>query len=259
MIEPEVAANIEIVMVDPQYSGNIGQAARAMANNGLSRLSLIRPPDHLDLTARKMALNAIDILHDAEVYNNLGDALVDKRYVLGTTNRLRTLRKTYYTPRAAVRPILDLARQHQVAIMFGNEAAGLSNEDLDRSHEIIHIPAHRDFSSYNLAQTVMIVAYELFNSEAKYASPPKLKLAPLDQIEPMYDQIQQVLLDIGYLHEENPAHIMTSLRRLFGRSGLEEREVRIIRGIFAQMRWLVGDRDKWRKIVDLHSDENCDD
>jgi TrmH family RNA methyltransferase len=249
MIDPEITANIEIILVDPLYSGNIGQTARAMANNGLSRLGLVNPPDYLNEEARKMALGAIDILRNAPVYKSLSGARTKNQFVVGTSKRLGQKRiPYYYTPRAAAPLILQKARQNRVALVFGNESSGLSNEDLDYCHEVIHIPAHPDFSSYNLAQAILIVVYELFFlQDVKYELPPDLKLAPFEMTEPMFRQMQDVLLEIEYIYPDNPSLIMRSLRRLLGRNGMEERDVRILRGILAQMQWVLKDRDRWRK------------
>jgi len=250
MIEPSIADNINFILVNPLYSGNIGQAARAMANNGFSRMGLLNPPDFTDEDAVKMALHAVNILHNATVYKNLDEALGDKHLIIGTTNRLRRFRKTFHTPRAIVPIILERAQNHKVAILFGNEASGLSNDEIYLCHEIIHIPAHSDFTSYNLAQSLLIVAYELFNAESKFKEGPKLKLVPQTELESMYNQIQGVLNDIGYLYEDNPNTIINALRRLFGRSGLEEKEVRIFRGIFSQVKWVASEREKMNKTLD---------
>lgn len=234
---------IAIILVEPREPGNIGATARAMANMGLSRLVLVRPPEHLVPDAFKMALAARPILESAVVVDEIAAALSGFGFVAGTTRRTGAGRRGRVTPRQLAAEVPALAVANDVAILFGREDSGLTNAELQYCQRLVTIPTSEGFGSLNLAQSVLAVAYEIFLVAA--ATGPgvpgrQARRAPTADLEGLYAQMEQVLLEIGYLDPVNPAHMMRVFRRLLGRSGPDAREVRALRGIFRQVEWYVG-------------------
>ena len=243
-------ANIAIVLVRPQFAGNIGSVSRAMRNMGLSRLILILPAqDPLSPEARMMATSAIDILEKAEVFSSLEDALAGFRWIAGTSARKGRNRGPFISPRELCPEIIVHARSIPVAILFGPEDKGLTNEELAPCQALISMPTHENLPSLNLAQAVMILCYELYmavlaNQVGGPSSPgPFLKLAEFQRVEGMYSHLEELLLRIGFLDPKNPKRIMHTLRRIFGRANLSDRDVAILRGIFRQLEWYTTKRD----------------
>jgi len=244
-MEENPLKNIAIVLVKPLYAGNIGAVCRAMKNMGLSRLILVSPAeDPLSPDARMMALAAKDILEHAEIYPSLDKALEGFRWIAGTSARAGRNRGPFITPREICPEILNHARSIPVAILFGPEDRGLTNEELAPCHALVSIPTHSQLRSLNLAQAVMILCYEIYlasldqqgleNMPAHLlASPP----AEFQKLEKMYAHLEELLLKIGFLDPKNPKRIMHTLRRIFGRAKLTDRDVAILRGIFRQLEW----------------------
>lgn len=231
---------IAIVLVEPREPGNIGAAARAMANMGLSRLVLVRPPDHLVGDAFKMALAARPILESAIVADDLGEALAGFGFVAGTTRRAGSSRRGRVTPRELAAELPAIASDNDAAILFGREDSGLTNAELQYCQRLVTIPSSAGFGSLNLAQSVLTVAYELFlaaDTRAAGAAAASWRRASSADLEGLYGQMEGALLQIGYLDPANPARMMRVFRRLLGRAGLDVREVRALRGIFRQMAW----------------------
>lgn len=231
--------NIYIVLVEPIYAGNIGAVARAMKNMGLERLALVNPGAAIDLEAYRMSAGADDILRAAPVYPSLREALAETNLAIATTARSGKRRRRTLTPRHMAAKLSDLTEVNRVAVVFGPEDRGLKNEDLALCQWLVTIPANPRFNSLNLAQAVMIVCYELWLASAQAPEEAPLQLASINRLEAMYDHLEATLLRIGFLHQNNPERMMYSLRRIFGRAGLEERDVRIIRGICRQLDWYV--------------------
>jgi len=236
-------AKIAIVLVEPREPGNIGAAARAMANMGLSRLILVRPTIHLVSDAFRMALAARPILETAAVADDLAQALAGFGFVAGTTRRRGAGRCGRVTPRQLASELPAVAAANDIAILFGREDSGLTNEELQYCQRLVTIPSSAGFGSLNLAQSVLAIAYEIFLVDAASGSGgpgPPARRAPTADLEGLYAQMERVLLNIGYLDPANPAHMMRVFRRLLGRSGPDAREVKALRGIFRQMDWYVG-------------------
>jgi len=251
--------NITIVLVRPQYAGNIGSVCRAMKNMGLSRLILVSPEqDPLSAEARMMATSAKDILQKAKIFSSLEDALQGYRWIAGTSARKGINRGPFISPREISPEILQHARSIPVAILFGPEDRGLTNRELDPCHALIQVPTHPGLSSLNLAQAVLLLCYELYlaslfelriadcglrngkgrrRDEACLSSGRLPKLAEFKKIEEMYNHLEELLLRIGFLNPKNPKRIMHTLRRIFGRANLGDRDVAILRGIFRQLEW----------------------
>jgi len=225
--------NISIVLVDTKSPANIGSTARCMMNMGLSRLILVQPPKDPTQEAAKLAVGAGTILAHAEVFSTLKEALVDYALVFGTSRHKGRLRKNIRTPRDAAEEIIPLLSRNKIALVFGNEVNGLTREDLSLCHEIITIPSSDSFPSLNLSHAVMIIAYELFlASKARLAQDAK-ELASSKTIEDFYQHLQKTLLDIEFLGKNETERMMFTLRQLFGRSRLSQRDVAVLRGIFS--------------------------
>lgn len=241
--------NIAIVLVRPQYAGNIGSVSRAMKNMGLKRLILVSPEqDPLSDEARMMATSARDILEKAEIFPSLEEALKGFRWIAGTSARKGRNRGPFIYPRQICPEILKHAQAVPVALLFGPEDRGLTNEDLAPCQALVSMPTHEGLRSLNLAQAVMVFSYELFAASLGLSekegekSVQGLKPAEFKKTEGMYAHLEELLLKIGFLDENNPKRIMHTLRRIFGRAGLSDRDVAILRGIFRQLEWYAAKR-----------------
>ncbi len=230
-------ANIAIVLVQPNISENIGAAARAMCNMGLRRLILVDPP-RCDLTrVCKMATHAaLDVVEEMEVFAGLAEALRDFTYVVGTTARLGGQRQVIRTPARLAEMLVPIAADNPVAILFGPEDRGLTNEDLRFCHAVATVPT-ADFSSLNLAQAVMVVCYELFRCSLEAPKEFAPRLANRFELDAMYDQLKDVLMRICFINPANPDYFMNNLRHFGTRMQLRAKEVQIIRGICRQIDW----------------------
>ncbi|HPM75619.1 MAG TPA: RNA methyltransferase [bacterium] len=257
MKHPPVLDNVSVVLVRPAGDGNLGQVARAMKNFGLSRLRLVNPCDFDTDLCRQMATNSYDILERAQIFTDLPTALADFSYVVGTSRRLGKNRERFGTSAALPGWLLPkLTGGAQAALLFGNEVSGLDNAELDLCQFLVEIetdPAHK---SLNLAQAVLVFAYELFKAAAQAPTEiDKIHPARHDKLERMFKQMRAMYLEIGFLAPENPEHIMRALRRLYGRAQISEREVSILRGILSDMDWYLnhvsekGERDGYREVV----------
>lgn len=239
--------NIRVVLVCTSHPGNIGGAARAMKNMGLSRLVLVDPADFPSPEASARASGADDVLAGAQVVATLEEALVGCTLVVGTSARSRSLPWPMLDPRECGSEVVKRAGQgEQVALVFGREHAGLTNDELQRCHYHVHIPSNPDFSSLNLAAAVQVLAYETRTAwlatdgqavqhdkgEANTASTEAL--ATMDEMELFYGHLESTLVDIGFLDPIKPRHLMSRLRRLFGRSAVNRSEMSILRGILTE-------------------------
>jgi tRNA/rRNA methyltransferase len=232
--------NVRVVLVRPRGAANVGAAARAMKNMGLHQLVLVGPALTDTTSSEVMAVHADDVLQQARHCDSLPEAVADCGLVVGTTCRAGLYRAAAEPPRAVATRMLDAAAAHPVALVFGPEDHGLSNEDLKACHQLIVIPTDPAYVSLNLAQAVMVCCYELYvaahTTRATQRETPVV-LAPADRVEFMFRRLQSAFLSIGFLHADNPDHIMYALRRLFGRAQLEERDVRIWLALARQIRW----------------------
>lgn len=229
--------NVVVILAGTKYPGNIGSAARAMFNMGLSRLVLAAPQCSINEDSYRLAKAGSPILDSAKVCASLGSALRGIHFLAGTTGKSGGYRAQTRAPRAAVPEILAYAAHQKAGILFGPEDTGLVDEDLQSCQMLIRIPTQREGTSINLAQAVMIVSYELFLADLQREPVRSLRTAPLEQVEAMYAQLQQALLDIGFLHPQNTKHMMIRLRQMLGRAGLKPSDVGILRGIARQIAW----------------------
>jgi tRNA (cytidine32/uridine32-2'-O)-methyltransferase len=224
--------------VRTSHPGNIGAAARAIRTMGFSRLVLVQPQHFPDPEATALAAGADDVLGQAIVVPDLVSAIADCELVLGCTARRRGVALEELTPRAAAGRALAAAPIAEVAIVFGNERTGLENDELMRCHAAVHIPSDPTFSSLNLAQAVQVLAYELrlasldTSAESHEALPKSDPPATAEQLEYFFAHLAQTLDDIDFHKGRSPRTILQRLRRLFLRNDLDQREVRILRGIF---------------------------
>jgi TrmH family RNA methyltransferase len=233
MAAQDLLDNISIVLVRTKTPGNIGAAARCMMNMGLSRLILVRPPRDDQGEAMKFAAGAEAVLRDAVRTETLQDALAGHGLVIGTSRHLGRNRRNVGTPREMAGRIAPLLPQNRIALVFGREVNGLEKEDLDLCNEFIAIPSSKAFPSLNLSHAVGIVAYELFIATRGGPASGGRTLAQTGELEAFYQHLQKVLEDSGFLGPHNRDHMMTSLRQLFGKSRLEQRDIRILHGILA--------------------------
>jgi len=229
--------HVRIVLINTTHPGNIGATARAMKVMGLSRLHLVTPKlfPHAEATAR--ASGADDILQHAEVNGSLEEALEDCGLVLGTSARLRSLAMPQSDARAAAAQAMVEADQHEIAILFGRERYGLTNDEMQCCHQLVNIPSNPDYSSLNLAQAVQIIGYELrmaaLGSAGLQLDPPDWQPVDAVQMERLYQHLEKTLLDIQFLNPAQPKKLMMRLRRLFNRARPDQNELNILRGILA--------------------------
>lgn len=236
--------NIGIVLVEPQIPENIGAAARAMYNMGIRSLSLVRPKNcELERVLKTATGPSMDLIEEMEVFDRLLPAIGPYGYVVGTTARIGALRPAQTSPRRLARDLVPITRHNRVAILFGPEDRGLSNDHLRYCHTIANIPT-AGFSSLNLAQAVMLFCYEVFMASREPGGKAEPRLANKFELEGMYDHLRDVLERIGFLDPQNPEHWMTNIRRFLSRVPLRAREVRVIRGVCRQMDWYAGQLEK---------------
>jgi tRNA/rRNA methyltransferase len=229
--------NISIVLNQPRYPENIGAAARAMRNMGISNLMIV-DPQNFDLhKAMKLATHfASDILEKSKFYPDLKEALATFSYVVGTTARLGGERQVVCKPSKLAEKLISISADNRIALLFGAEDKGLSNEAVRQCHVLVNIPT-TEFSSLNLAQAVLILCYEIFIAGRKEKEEFIPRLANRHELDGMYDQLKDVLVRISYINSENPDYWLNHFRRFFTRLQLRAKEVNIIRGLCRQVDW----------------------
>jgi tRNA/rRNA methyltransferase len=228
--------SISIVLVRPRYHENIGSVARAMKNMGLSRLIVVDGSSPLHRDAYKLASGAEDILERAEEFPNLKEAISEMGCVVGMTSRAGKERGPLLTPKHVAERLIPISRENSIALVFGSEKEGLTNEELSLCHFYVRIPSVNSFPSLNLAQAVIVLCYELFQSSTtnqKETGP----LASSEHLERMFEHMERTLVAIEFLDPKQPERIMRVLRKIFGRSQLDDREVQIFQGIWSKVDW----------------------
>lgn len=231
--------HVRVVLCRTSHPGNIGAAARAMKTMGLSRLVLVQPLCSIDEVAFARAAGADDLLASATLAPTLAEGLAGCVHAMALSARLRDLGPVATGARAAVAPLLARCADGEVALVFGNETSGLTNEELQCCQQAVTIPSHPDYSSLNLAAAVQVMAYELRMSAygelppgpATEATPFTSPPAGIDEIERFYAHLERVLVQTGFHDPARPRRLMPKLRRLFGRAALEKDEINILRGI----------------------------
>lgn len=214
---------------------------RAMKNMGLSNLRLVNPCpiDHPE--ALMFAVSAKDLLETAEIYPDLQSALADTPLSVATTRRHGKYRQEIFTPKEIVAKIAADAGTNRASIVFGREDSGLTTQEVSLCRWQATISTSAEYGSLNLAQSVLIFCYEILNGNQVSDRQNIRELAPGESLESMYTHMEKVLMKIGFLNPENPAHLMMTLRRILSRADLDDREVTIVRGMMSQIDWACGD------------------
>jgi TrmH family RNA methyltransferase len=223
--------SIRIVLVGTSHPGNIGAAARAMKTMGLEHLCLVAPERFPATEATVMAAGADDLLARAGVFGSLREAVSDCGLVVGTTARARQQAWRVLEPREAATEIAGHLASTNVAVLFGSERSGLSNEELEQCHLLVTIPTAEAYASLNLAMAVQVMCYELLIAGRNVTAAAPAPLATVREMEKLYEHLEEVLDDIDFRDRTGSGHLMLRLRRLFNRAMLEENEAHILRGI----------------------------
>lgn len=233
--------SVRIVLVNTTHPGNIGAVARAMKNMGLAQLYLVAPRHFPDEQAVWRAVGAADILEQAVVVESLDQALADCQFVVGTSARGRRIPWPTLDPRRCAEQMAAAAqRGAKLAVVFGREDRGLTNDELHACNLHLHIPSHADYTSLNLAMAVQIVCYELRMlalADELPANPQQewdAELCSAEDLERFYQHLEQTLVDIKFLDPSAPRQLMTRLRRLYGRVQMDQMELNIMRGILTE-------------------------
>lgn len=228
-------ARLRVVLTDTKFSSNLGAAARVMLNLGLTDLRLVRLRAELNKEAYALAVNGSEILDRAQFYDTLLEAVADCGLVVGTSRRRSAQRRNFLLPEAGAAALRDaLAAGGHAALVFGSEDAGLANDDVARCHWLIGIRTGSAFESFNLSHALAIVLWEI-NRAMRQGAPESKRLAPAAELENFFAHFQQLLTQTGFLQENDPTRMMATLRNIFQRAALEERDVKIFRGIIRQL------------------------
>ncbi len=236
--------NVRVVLMRPQGSANVGAVARAMKNMGLRHLVLVEPRLPDDGWAAAMAVHAGDVLASARHVASLDEAVADCGLVAATAARPGPFRGQVGTPRGTAAEIVAVAQAERVAWVFGPEDHGLSNDDLKACQRLLTIPTAAEYASLNLAQAVLLCAYELWlaadaGAAAKVETASTVPPAAAGEVAAMLEHLERSLLAAGFLNPQNPDGVMYVFRRIFARAGLDEHDVRVLRGMARQVDWLA--------------------
>ena len=243
--------NCRIVLVRPHYAGNLGSTARAMRNFGLSDLVLVAPyASRDDLEARRLATHGLGVLDAARVVNDIGEAIGDCVFTLATSALTAGVirRGMIGTPAELAPQLLATAVRGPVAIVFGPEPHGLSNEEIGRCHGMIHIPVDPAYPALNLAQAVTVCCYELRKAwsagvnSARQEPAPGPVVAPHADLERMFDHLQEAFQAVGFLFGDRQESLMHAMRQLIGRALPTPQEVRMLHGLARQLLWVAGQK-----------------
>lgn len=233
----DLKQRVSVVLVGTQSPGNIGMVCRAMKNMGLSDLRLVNPcqVDHLD--AIKFAVSARNILDSARIFTSLEDAIADCEFSVATTRRHGKYRNEISAPAEIVERFSACAPSSRLALVFGREDSGLTTDEVALCRWQSTIETADEFGSLNLSQAVLIFCYEFLKGVAPVPVKQAREVAGSASLEPLYQHMERSFLRIGYLNPQNPDHMMRTLRRIFSRAELDEREVSSLRGLLSQIDW----------------------
>ena len=229
--------HIRIVLVRTFHSGNIGSVARAMKTMGLRHLTLVNPKDFPSDEANKMARTASDVLEQTQLVESLYDAVKDCSVVIASTARERDYDLPYLTPEESAKKLINNPKGAKMALVFGPERMGLSNEDLMHCKHRVTIPTHPDYSSLNIAAAVQTLSYEIYkntlsNTKGNFATE---KSPDIQSTELFYEHLEATLNDIEFINKKHPGKVMSKLRKMFNRIEMTEEELNIMRGILASI------------------------
>lgn len=240
-------SQIKIILVEPAGPLNVGSVARIMKNMGFSQLVLVNPQCNYEgEEARKMAVHAVDLLENCQVVSDLPQALKGCQRAIATTAVTRSLMTELEPPQSSLSWLLN----HPSGLIFGRESRGLTNEELNYAQRFVKIPSSEVYSSLNLAQSVGICCYELYQQSTQISSPispPVNSLFPselqpsvsLDELENYYGHLENLLLKIGYLYPHTTSRRMEKIRRIYNRASLSSEEVAMLRGMLRQIEWAI--------------------
>ena len=241
-------SNCRVVLVRPHYAGNLGSTARVMRNFGLTDLVLVEPyASRDDLEARRLATHGLGVLDSARVVNELGEAISDCVFTLATSALTAGIirRGMIGTPGEMAPQLLTAAERGPVALVFGPEPHGLSNEEIGRCHGMIHIPVDSEYPALNLAQAVTICCYELrkswsagVNAERNEPMPGPV-VAPHADLERMFEHLREAFQAVGFLFGDRQESLMHAVRQLIGRAMPTPQEVRMLHGLARQLLWVA--------------------
>ncbi|EKF9638713.1 MULTISPECIES: tRNA (cytosine(32)/uridine(32)-2'-O)-methyltransferase TrmJ [Vibrio] len=231
---------VKVVLVGTTHSGNIGSAARAMKVMGLSQMVLVDPQCQVDAQAIALAAGASEIALNAQIYPTLEAAVADCGLVVGTSARSRTLEWPMLDPRECGEKLISEANQHSVAMVFGRERTGLTNEELQLCHYHVCVPANPEYSSLNLAMAVQLLSYEvrmayLALQQSSQSSTLQEEYPRHQELERFYAHLEQVIMQTEFISAQQPGQVMNKLRRMFTRARPEAQEINILRGILTSV------------------------
>lgn len=252
--------NIRIILVETSHTGNMGSTARAMKTMGLSNLYLVNPLVQPDSHSIALSAGASDVIGNAKIVNTLDEALEGCELVIGTSARSRTLSWPMVEPRDCGEKAVSQSQRSPVAIVFGRERVGLTNEELQKCQYHLYIPTNPEYGSLNLAMAVQLVSYEIRmaflarqqKNDTVTEEEHTVEYPPSEDIERFYVHLEQVLNHSGFIRKAHPGIIMSRLRRLFTRAHVETQELHILRGILTSM-------EKWASGAPKSGDENNSD
>ncbi|MFG0772091.1 tRNA (cytosine(32)/uridine(32)-2'-O)-methyltransferase TrmJ [Vibrio plantisponsor] len=229
-------SNVKVVLVGTSHSGNIGSAARAMKVMGLSEMVLVDPQCEVDAQAVALAAGASEIALNARIVSSLEEAVEDCSLVVGSSARSRTLEWPMLDPRECGEKFAVEGQKHPVALVFGRERTGLTNEELQTCHYHVCIPANPEYSSLNLAMAVQTLCYEirvahLNQVQSQYAPQAEEEYPRHKELEMFYEHLEKVMIETQFISEAQPGQVMNKLRRLFNRARPEAQELNILRGV----------------------------
>ena len=238
-----VLQNIRVVLVNTAHPGNIGASARAMKNMGLNQIILVQPKDFPSGVAIGRAASATDILESAVVVDSLQEAVADCGLVICASARSRKIPWPMLDPQQTAQKVVEEMDYTKIALVFGREDSGLSNEELQLGHFHVQIPAEEKYSSLNLAAAVLVICYEIrkvaseknTHTQGQDTELWDQEFATGDQVEHFYQHLEQVMIDIKFHDPSNPRQLMQRMRRLFGRIRLDVMELNILRGILTNI------------------------
>lgn len=237
-----LAGRVRFVLVEPRSGGNVGASARALKNLGFRRLVVVAPEcDPRGIEARTMAVDAADLIDALEVVPDLDAALTGAGAVLGTSGRTGRERRPRFRLDEVAPELAAFAHASPIAFVFGRERDGLRDVELDRCTHLVHFPASAEYPSFNLAQSVLLAAYET-RLALEGAPPAPLEESPAvhEAREAMYRHLERALRAVGFLHEETAVGLMRRIRRMLGRALLTPGDVDVVRGIARRVLWLAG-------------------
>ena len=229
--------SVKVVLVGTTHPGNIGAAARAIKNMGIFNLALVKPKEFPSDIAIYRSKAAKDILENAEIYESLEDAIAGCKLIVGTSARARSVPWPVFNPRDAAEEMSKISKQGNVAIVFGREDRGLTNDELGLCNFHVHIPSDPKYSSLNLSQAVQILAYEIrlayYRDEVISEVKWDVDLANNEQTERLIDHMEELMQDVEFYDVENPRKLLLRVRRFFKRSKIDVMEANIFRGLFS--------------------------